>query len=286
MNNIKLFYKKELFMFKKTLLMLGVMSLATSAMAVESTNPFYVPAEGGILSTTSYDYSTRTLKHDYVGVRGKAYAHTATQTLEYGLSNAWSLGATVSNAWAKGTLSDYVNSVTDNKDRNINFEITSKYNLVSDGALKVQSLLAYGQEENHSYYGFFDDLDNEQSGAYKYAKVGAKVGYKLGYWTPYLAGTVEVPVFQSQDDDNELKYTGTAGLYSYCPKMKVSMDHQLSVDYDEYDETRIYSYGIEAAYHFTKNVALSAYGKYIIDGEEHKTDIHGNQLGLRLRLGF
>ncbi|MBO7244389.1 MAG: hypothetical protein J6V53_03815 [Alphaproteobacteria bacterium] len=281
-------------MLKKTLLMLGVMSLATSAMAVESTNPFYVPAEGGILSTTSYDYSTRTLKHDYAGIRAKVYSHTATQTLEYGLSNAWSLGVTASNSWAKGTINgtisdydyDYEVRGTDKKDKNINFEITSKYNLVSDGALKVQSLLAYGQEENHSYYGFFDDLDNEQSGAYKYAKVGAKVGYKLGYWTPYLAGTVEVPVFQSQDDDNELKYTGTAGLYSYCPKMKVSMDHQLGVEYDEYDETRLYTYGLEAAYHFTKNVALSAYGKYIIDGEEHKEDIHGNQIGLRLRLGF
>ena len=271
MNNIKLFYKKELFMLKKTLLMLGVMSLATSAMAVESTNPFYVPAEGGILSTTSYDYSTRTVKHDYVGVRGKAYSHTATQTLEYGLSNVWSLGATVSNSWDKYTDEEE----TDRDDKNIDFEITSKYNLVSDGALKVQSLLAYGQEEDHAEFG-----------AYKYAKVGAKVGYKLGYWTPYLAGTVEVPVFQSQDDDNELKYTGTAGLYSYCPKMKVSMDHQLSVEYDEYDEERIYSYGIEAAYHFTKNVALSAYGEYIIDGEEHKEDIHGNQIGLRLRLGF
>ena len=264
-------------MFKKAFLLLGVMSLATSAGAVELTNPFYVPQEGGWASTTSYDYSTRTVKNDYVGTRSKDYAHTATQTLEYGLSDVWSLGVTVSNTWLKGTYSDYVDlySTTDSDDKNIDFEITSKYNLVSDGALKVQSLLAYGQEEDHAEFG-----------AYKYAKVGAKVGYKLGYWTPYLAGTVEVPVFQSQDDDNELKYTGTAGLYSYCPKMKVSMDHQLSVEYDEYDEERIYSYGIEAAYHFTKNVALSAYGKYIIDGEEHKEDIHGNQIGLRLRLGF
>lgn len=68
--------------------------------------------------------------------------------------------------------------------------------------------------------------------------------------------------------------------------MKVSVDHQLKVNYDEYDESRIYSYGIEAAYHFTKSVALSAYGQYIIDGEEHKTDIHGNTIGLRLRIGF
>ena len=264
-------------MFKKAFLLLGVMSLATSAGAVELTNPFYVPQEGGWASTTSYDYSTVTVKNNYAGTRAKGYAHTATQTLEYGLSDVWSLGVTVSNSWLKGTYSDYVDlySTTDSDDKNIDFEITSKYNLVSDGALKVQSLLAYGQEEDHAEFG-----------AYKYAKVGAKVGYKLGYWTPYLAGTVEVPVFQSQDDDNELKYTGTAGLYSYCPKMKVSMDHQLSVEYDEYDEERIYSYGIEAAYHFTKNVALSAYGKYIIDGEEHKEDIHGNQIGLRLRLGF
>ena len=258
-------------MFKKTLLLLGAMTFATSAMAVESTNPFFVPAEGGILSTTSYDYSTRTIKDDYVGVRGKAYSHTATQTLEYGLTNAWSLGATVSNDWKKTTDE----TETDRDDKNIDFEITSKYNILAKDALKVQSLLAYGQKE-----------DEADLGTYKYAKVGAKVGYKMGYWTPYLAGTVEVPVFQSARDDNELKYTGTAGLYAYCPKMKVSFDHQLSVNYDEYDETRLYTYGIEAAYHFTKNVALSAYGEYIIDGEEHKTDIHGNQIGLRLRLGF
>lgn len=258
-------------MFKKAFLLLGAMTFATSAMAAELTNPFYVPAEGKITSTTSYDFSTNTIKNDYAGVRGKSYSHTATQTLEYGLSNAWSLGVTVLNSWDKYTDLES----TDRDDKNIDFEVTSKYNLVSDGALKVQSLLAYGQEE-----------DSAELGAYKYAKVGAKAGYKLGYWTPYLAGTVEVPVFQSQDDDNELKYTGTAGLYAYCPKMKVSFDHQLGVEYDENDETRLYTYGLEAAYHFTKSVALSAYGKYIIDGEEHKSDIHGNQIGLRLRIGF
>ena len=264
-------------MFKKAFLLLGVMSLATSAGAVELTNPFYVPQEGGWASTTSYDYSTVTVKNNYADTRAKGYAHTATQTLEYGLSDVWSLGVTVSNSWLKGTYSDYVDlySTTDSDDKNIDFEITSKYNLVSDGALKVQSILAYGQREDYA-----------ELGAYKYAKVGAKIGYKMGYWTPYLSGTAEIPVWQSDRDDNEIKYTGTAGLYTYCPKMKVSVDHQLSVDYDEWNETRLYTYGIEAAYHVTKNVAVSAYGAYIIDGEEHKTDIHGNQIGLRLRLGF
>ena len=60
------------------------------------------------------------------------------------------------------------NNSENGSDKNIDFEITSKYNLVSDGALKVQSLLAYGQEE-----------DNAEFGAYKYAKVGAKAGYNL-----------------------------------------------------------------------------------------------------------
>lgn len=258
-------------MFKKTFLLLGVMSLATSAMAVESTNPFFVPAENGWASTTSYDFSTTTVKNRLEGDRYKTYSHTATQTLEYGLSNDWSLGVTVLNSWDKYTDA----TETDRDDKNIDFEVTSKYNILSKDALKVQSLLAYGQEEDHAMFG-----------TYKYAKVGAKVGYKMGYWTPYLAGTVEIPVFQSNVDDNEFKYEGTAGLYTYCPKMKVSIDHQLSINYDENDETRIYTYGIEAAYHFTKSVALSAYGKYVIDGEEHYSDIYGNQLGLRLRIGF
>lgn len=265
-------------MFKKAFLLLGAMSFSTAAMAVESTNPFFVPAEGGILSTTSYDYTTVTEK--YGTERDKSYIHTASQTLEYGLTNAWSLGATVSNSWSKDTHTDYLDKYTetDNDDKNVDFEITSKYNILYKGPLKVQSILAYGQKED--YYGPDGD------GAYKYAVAGVKVGYKMGFWTPYLAGKVEVPVFQSQDDDNELKYEGTAGLYTYCPKMKVSLDNALRVNYDEHNETRIYSYDIEAGYHFTPRVALSAYATYMIDGEEHKTDIHGNKIGLRLRLGF
>ncbi len=257
-------------MLKQALLLVGAMSLATSAMAVELTNPFYGPVKGGIASTTGYEYSTTTANYRSLA-RAKSYNHVASQALSYGLTDQWSLDATVSNTWEKVTAA----SITDRDDKNIDFEVGTTYNILYKGPLKVQSKLAYGQEET-----------TESMGAYKYAKVGAKVGYVMGLYTPYASATAELPVFQHEDGNNEYKYEAKLGLYTYCPKQKFAVDTGARVNYDEFDETRVYSYDLEVSYYLTKSVAVSAYGSYVLDGESHHTDIHGNTLGLRLKTEF
>lgn len=259
-------------MFKKTFLLLGVMSLATSAMAAELTNPFYVPAKSTFASTTGYEFNTKTANHrsDF---RAKEYDNVVSETLQYGLTDTWSMDASISNTWQKFTEA----SETDRDDKNVDFALGTTYNIMSEGPVKVQSSLAYGQKESDSH---------DNGGAYKYVGVGAKAGYTMGLYMPYVSANAELPVFQSKDGDNEYKYEAKAGLYTYCPKQKVALDTGLRLNYDEFDESRIYSYDLEVSYYLTPKVALGAYGSYGFNGKAHKTDIHTNTLGLRLKTTF
>lgn len=259
-------------MLKQALLVVGALSLATTASALESTNPFFGPAKGSIASTTSYDFATTTTKGE--GTRTKDYTHKIAQTLQYGLTDSVSLDATVSNAWNKTKLAV---GVVDTDDKNIDFEIGSTWNVLT-GKTKVQVSGAYGQKESNSHDNY---------GAYKYAKIGAKAGYTMGVYTPYIAGHTEIPVAQNKDGDNHVKYEGKVGLYTYCPKMKWALDTALRTNYDETTEMDAYSVDVEASYFITKNWAVSAYGSYVLDGESKgNTDIYGNKIGLRLRTAF
>ncbi len=260
-------------MLKQALLVAGVLSFAVSASALELTNPFYGPAKGGIASTTSYAFETATVKHDELGLRAKDYNHVVTEALSYGLTDSVSLDASVGNTFEKTTGL----GVTDRDDKNVDFEIGSTWNVLT-GATKVQVKGAYGQEESNSY---------DNGGAYKYAKVGAKAGHTIGIYTPYVAGTAEIPVAQNDDGDNHAKYEARAAVYAYCPRMKTAIDTGVSVNYDETAEARTYTYDLEASYYVTKNVAVSVFGSYMLDGHaQYDTDIYGNSVGARLRVAF
>ena len=259
-------------MLKQALLVVGALSLATTASALESTNPFFGPAKGSIASTTSYDFATTTTKGE--GYRTKDYTHKIAQTLQYGLTDSVSLDSTVSNAWQKINVRS---GVTDTDDKNIDFEIGSTWNVLT-GKTKVQVSGAYGQKESNSRFNL---------GAYKYAKIGAKAGYTMGIYTPYIAGHTEIPVAQHSNADNHMKYEGKIGLYTYCPKMKWALDTALRTNYNETIEMNTHSVDVEASYFITKNWAVSAYGSYVMDGEtKGNSDVYGNQIGLRLRTAF
>ncbi len=283
-------------MLKQALLVAGVLSFAVSASALELTNPFYGPAKGGIASTTSYEFATGTVKQD--GTRVKSYNHVVTEALSYGLTDSVSLDASVGNVFTKDTISSTVPGVstpsvdermvrsgaelasigyTDRDDKNIDFELGSTWNVLT-GPTKVQVKGAYGQKESNSDYNL---------GAYKYVKAGVKAGHTYGIYTPYVAGTVELPVFQNDDADNHVKYEGKAAVYAYCPRMKTAIDTGARVRYDETDKALTYTYDLEVSYFVTKNVAVSAFGSYVIDGQaDESMDIYGNSVGARLRVAF
>ncbi len=254
-------------MLKQALLVAGVLSLATAASALELTNPFYGPSKGTVASTTTYNFATSTEKND--GARAKSYDHYIAEALSYGLTDSVSLDATVANTFQK--------THADRDDKNIDFELGSTWNVLT-GKTKVQVKGAYGQEESNSH----DNL-----GAYKYVKGSVKAGYTMGIYTPYVAGSVELPVAQNDDGDNHAKYEGKAGVYAYCPRIHTAVDTGVRVNYDETDEARTYAYDLEASYFLTDNVAVSAFGSVDFAGKaEGNTDLYGNKVGLRLRAAF
>lgn len=270
-------------MFKQALLVAGVLSLATAASALELTNPFYVPSKGTISSTTTYEFATRTAKASEgpLSVRSKEYDNTIAEKLSYGLTDTVSLDATVANVFQKGkdslSIGNWGGSVTDRDDKNIDFELGSTWNVLT-GPAKVQVSGAYGQAESNSH----DNL-----GAYKYVTGAVKAGYTMGIYTPYLAGSVELPVAQNDDGDNHAKYEAKAGVYAYCPRIKTAVDTGLRLNYDETYEARVYAYDLEVSYFLTDKVAVSAFGSVDFAGKaEADTDLYGNKLGLRLRAAF
>ncbi len=253
-------------MLKQALLVAGVLAFATSASALEVTHPFYGPAKGGIASTTSYEFATATTKG--VEGRSKVYTHNVKEALSYGLTDAVSLDASVGNTFAK--------THGDHDDKNVSFELGSTWNVLT-GPTKLQVKGAYGQDEAH-------DLD----GAYKYVKAGVKAGHTIGIYTPYVAGTAELPVAQQHNiADNHAKYEAKAAVYAYCPRMKTAVDTGVRVNYDEWDESRTFAYDLEASYYLTKNVAVSAFGSYTFGGKaKYGTDLYGESVGARLRVAF
>lgn len=271
-------------MFKKTLLLLGVMSFASSAMAMELTNPFYVPAKGQIASTTSYNYGRDSMNARDDGI-AKGYHHTLKEDLRFGLTDNWSLDGSISNTWAKETY----DSQTDKEDLNIDWEIGTTYNVLSDSKAKLQVSAAYGQSELDSLghdRSYKIGADSANDGAYKYVRGQVKGGYDLGIFMPYAAASIEAPVFQSSDGNNQLKYGAEAGAYKLICN-KLSLDGNLRYDYDKEYKVNLYTVNAEVGYYFTPKWVGSVYGSYVLDGNtKERTDIHGNIIGLRLRTAF
>lgn len=259
-------------MFKQALLVAGVLSLATAASALELTNPFYVPTKGTIASTTTYDFETTTVKNKGADLRVKEYDHYVSEALSYGLTDNLSLDASIANTFAKGTFY----GITDREDKNIAFTAGSTWNVLT-GPAKLQVSAAYGQ----------DEAKDGEFGAYKYVTGAVKAGYTMGIYTPYVSAGIEKPLFQHQGDDKEPIYTGKAAVYAFCPRIKTSVDTGFTVTHAEEVEYTGYSYDLEVAYHVTKNVAVSAFGSYLIDGNaKYSTDVYGNKVGLKLRAAF
>ena len=209
-------------MLKQALLIAGALSLTTSAYALELTNPFYGPSKGTVASTTSYSFATKTAKQKDAGAvvqRDKDYDHLLTESLSYGLTDSVSLDASVSNTWQKRSENFLGNRYTDKDDRNIDWTLGATWNILT-GPTKLQVSADYGQKESNSH-------DNH--GAYKYVDAGVKLGHTIGIYTPYLAGTVERPLFQSKFGDHHAKYQGQAGVYAYCPRADVAVDTEVDV---------------------------------------------------------
>ena len=251
--------------YKTMLLTTAAVLFSSQAMAVDLTNPFYVPREGDLVSTTNAGYYRSKAKH-HAGVEEGYYV---AETLEYGLTDNFSINGTLANMF--DTQRAY------NNDHNFSYQLGAKYNTKSDNVL-LQASVNYTTFDPQSFYGnrvtnrWYKRLDGE-----------IKLGYDMGNsLTPYASYG-----FGSEVDtgDRELTQSLKAGVHHYSGKYALD----LGVRYDFVtDGQNGNTWWADAAvdYYLQDNIAVGVYGSYFLDGTGSKYVDYDYDAGLRLKVLF
>lgn len=251
--------------YKTMLLTTAAVLFASQAMAADLTNPFYVPNEGQLVSTTNAGYYRAKAKHD----AGVLEGYYAAETLEYGLNNNFSINGTLANMF--DTQGAY------NNDHNFAYQLGAKYNTRNDNVL-LQASVNYATLDPQSFVGraasnkWYKRLDGE-----------VKLGYDMGNGlTPYASYA-----FGSEIDtaDRELTQSASVGVHKYAGKYALD----LAVRYDFVtDGKNTNEWWADAAvdYYLKDNVALGVYGSYFLDGSYSKNVDYAYDAGLRLKVLF
>lgn len=262
-------------MFKKTLLLLGAMSLSMPVLAADITSPFYVPTKGNVSTVTSLERNVMHAKKSDNKLAMRDY--TVSEELGYGVVDGLGVYVDGSNAWSR----DKDNGDKYRKDTNTAWSVGTKYNVFND-ALKWQVAAKYGQSNLDTVSQNFD-----RKGTYKYMDLGTKVGYEVKGYLPYVAFNYEQPI-----GEREMAplYTTKAGVYKLiCNKLAVDagVKHQYAHSVDMHTWSAV----AEVSYYLTQNITAGVYGEYVVDG--HISDavadharVTGNTAGLRLRAQF
>ena len=265
-------------MLKQTLLVLGVLSVAGTAVAGDITNPFYLASKGQFGSVTSA--TLKRVKEKSVVRREKSDQKILQEELRYGLTDSLALLASVGNTWDRWENSWSGDSVVfkDKKNANWAASIGMGWNIFS-GPVRWQVSAQYGQDRLKNF-----------SGEYKYVKAETKLGYQFKRAVPYVTGGVEIPLFQKSGikgyAGDKFIYNTKAGVYQ--GKCEVwALDTGVRLTYDENRESRVVTAEAEASYYITPEATIGIYGTYALVGKaKFDTDIYDKSAGVRLRLFF
>lgn len=252
--------------YKTMLLTTAAVLFSSQAMAADLTNPFYVPNEGQLVSTTQAGYERAKFKHNERGVEEGYYA---AETLEYGLTDNFSVNGTLANLF--DTQGQY------NNDHNFVYQLGAKYNTRFDNTL-FQASVNYTTFDPQSFVG-----SEAKSKWYKRLDGQIKLGYDLGndltaYASYALGGDIDT-------GDRELDQSASVGVHKYMGKYALD----LAVRYDfETDGRNTNEWWADAAvdYYLRDNVALGVYGSYFIDGTNSKNVDYAYDAGVRLKVAF
>jgi len=268
-------------MLKKFLLTLGVLSVASTAMAEDITNPFYLPRQWQVGAITSASIEKLVIKNSNAYI--KSQKRLLREDLQFGLTDSLALIGGIGNIWDtwKGTPKIVLDGNLDKAvhDReNIQWDAGLAWNILT-GPARFQVSAQYGQDRWKNY-----------SGEYKYALGEMKFGYQFQRVLPYVTGSVEIPVGQEP---------GTKGIagdkFIYATKLGIyqgkcetwALDTGLRLRYDENTEARMILAEAEASYYLTPKATLGVYGTYALDGHsKYDLDVYDKSAGVRLRLYF
>ena len=250
------------------------LTMNLSAHAVDISSPFYLPRSGRVISTTKAEYYHKQVKSDTQNyhVRDRLLS----QGIEYGLTSRISITAQLQNAWdrTKGIVSDTGYAVG-NEDTNVNWFVGTKYNIINTGFSFTQLGLGYGQKETH-----------HMKGAYKHIDLEIKIGRNLGLVMPYAGIKTEIPIAQSKNADNNMKYEGFIGLHHYLYNF-FSLDAVLNLNYDKMYKAREWRIDLAADYFLSPYSTIGIYGNYVIDDTgENNSRAYEHKIGIQFKKVF
>ncbi len=251
--------------YRTMLLATAAVLFSSQAMAADLTNPFYVPGQGQILSTTNAGYARAKAKHD----RGVAEGYYAAETLEYGITDNFSINGSIANVFdTQGSF---------NNDHNFAYQLGAKYN-VQSGKTLFQASAYYATLDPQDFYG-----SNVSNKWYKELGGEVKLGYDMGNGlTPYASYALSSAI---DTGDRNLEQSLKAGIHKYAGKYALD----LAVRYDfetEGKNTNLWWAEASADYYVKENIALGVYGEYFIDGTGSKNIDYDYDAGVRLKVLF
>ena len=281
---------------KKFLLATAAVLASTSAYAADYAvvHPFYTPAQGKFVSTTSLDYEHVSTQDKAWDWKTRGHETTLSEELKYGVTNDIQVSIEISRDWMKGKGKDAEGLVlpgTTHQYTNI-WGISAGYNILNDGKAFLNTTLSYGQAVGKMKPTWTNDDEHAKF-------IGLKVfgGYNFD----------EVTVFGSIGYNRQIDgEKGWAGIS--IPKSRVysleagafkafndqiSAKASLSADIDETKdaEERTYWLNVGADYSLSKKMAVGVNAGYLIDNDQDDRialpDTHrGYKLGVDFTVEF
>ena len=275
--------------FRTLLLASAAVMFTTSAMAVDITNPFYLPTKGKFLSDTKIEMNRgKTDNGVEEGVAKSAYAR---EEVAYGVTDNFAVVLGIGNEF------DYDKDDNYNNDHNFDYSLGVRYNHVN-GKLMTQVGATYRTADYETFEsGYYEDDDTNERWL-KALDGYVRVGYDMGCITPYTEFTAEGELDR---DNNEQEYSWKLGVLKAWDKARLNAgvrytfneteDNEEGVDYNGNGHNERVDLELAVDYLVTDTFSVGAYAEYYLGGdadeEINRKDVeYDRTIGLNAKVLF
>lgn len=259
---------------KKFLLATAAVLASTSAYAADYAvvHPFYTPAQGKFVSTTSFNYM-HSLSTQKIGTTKDAtFGRELTESLEFGVTNDIQVGLSLSRTWGQGKVWNDTNPMRNWEQRTYtnSWELSVGYNVINDGKAFLNAGLAYSQDvSSEKPTGWRDD---EHA---KNISLQVNGGYNLDAVTVFgsirydrqIDGEKEDEWLNRRDEKDSI-YTLEAGAFkAFNDQISAQTSLSVEIDRTKNDRSRTYWWNVGADYSFSKTMAVGLNASYMLDND-------------------
>ncbi len=252
--------------FRTLLLASAAVMVTTSAMAVDFTNPFYLPTKGKFLSDTKIQMNRG--KTDDGVTENEVRTSYAREELTYGVSDSFAVVLGIGNTFDYNLKEDDNKSFLNN-DHNFDYSVGVKYNYVS-GKLMTQAGVMYNTWDEESYTSDYY-MDEETNERWRKELEGyVRVGYDMGCVTPYTEFTA---LGELDRDANEQEYSWKLGVLKAWDKTRLNAGVRYTFDETEDSDggnghNERVDLELAVDYLVTDNFSVGAYADYYLGGDD------------------